>query len=392
MSKPLPSLLIISQTYAIEEHAKKLSALEKHFRVLCVTVLHEDSGLPPRQEAGGQTSDPYPRLRLPAIGKVAWNRYVFSGLWQVLRSQRWDFVLAEAEPWLPLKWQALLFSRLSGNVGLYGEFTWENVRRRGLKGAILEWVYKFSACWLDFWIAGNKAAGKILEEAGMERSKILICAQVGVDVEHAPPRREADRKSLRQKHAIPAEAFVVGFAGRLVKEKGIRDLVAAVRLLRAEGGLNHDLHMVLMGSGHLRSEMEKVAEAEPWLHLLPRVTYEEVAGHLQIMDLLVLGSHPHHENGCCWEEQFGHILVEAMACGTVVAGSDSGAIPEVIADPSLIFPVADVPALGAIIRRCEADATFFEERRNLQAQRVRSYYTHEQVALCHAEFLKSLAA
>ena len=233
MNSALPSLLIISQTYAIEEHAKKLSALEKHFRVLCVTVLHEDSGLPPHPEPGND----YPRLRLPVIGKVAWNRYIFRGLWQVLRGQRWDFVLVEAEPWLPLKWQALVLSRLSGNVGLYGEFTWENVRRSGLKGVILECVYRLSACCLDFWIAGNVAAGKILEESGMERSKILVCTQVGVDVENTPPSTEAARKSLRQRHKINEDAFVVGFAGRLVKEKGIRDLVAAVRLLRNQGCL-----------------------------------------------------------------------------------------------------------------------------------------------------------
>ena len=37
------------------------------------------------------------------------------------------------------------------------------------------------------------------------------------------------------------------------------------------------------------------------------------------LDLLVLGSHSYHEDGNCWEEQFGHVLIEAMACGTPVA-------------------------------------------------------------------------
>lgn len=392
MSDRLPSLLIISHTYAIDEHAKKLLALEKHFQVLCITVSHEDSGLPPRGDADAGGIDPYPRLRLPIVGRLSWNRFIYRGLWGVLRRQRWDFVLVEAEPWLPVKWQALLLSRLSGNVGLLGEFTWENIRRPGLKGWVLEWVYWLTARSLDFWIAGNVAAGKILEESGMKKSKILVCTQVGVDVAHAPPRNAETRRKLRLRHHIPEDAFVVGFAGRLVKEKGIRDLVAASRLLRAEGGLKRDLHVALMGAGSLRTEMEEAAKTETWLHVLPSVSHQEVAAHLQLMDMLILGSHPHHEDGCCWEEQFGHILVEAMACGTLVAGSNSGAIPEVIDDPALIFPVGNVPAIAAIIRRCDTDDSFYEERRSLQTQRVLSQYTHEQVAVRHAEFLNSLTA
>ncbi len=385
-----PSLLIISHTYAIDEHAKKLAALNAHFEVLCVTVTHEDSGLPPRHEDASTSQAPDFRLRLPILGKVSWNRFIYRGLWAVFRQRHWDYVLVEAEPWLPVKWQSFLLARLSGNVGRYGEFTWENLRRPGLKGWILEPVYRLSACWLDFWIAGNVAAGQILRESGMEASRVLVCTQVGVDVDHAPVRSEETRRALCLKHGIPPEAFVAGFAGRLVKEKGIRDLVAAVRQLRAEGGMSRDVHVALMGGGRLRDELEKISQAEPWLHVLPKVSHEQVAGHLQIMDLLVLGSHPYHEDGNCWEEQFGHILVEAMACGVAVAGSDSGAIPEVIGDPAMIFPVGDVPALAGLVRRCCKEPSFFEERQQAQSRRVREQYTHEKVAQIHADFLKSL--
>ncbi len=390
MTAVRPSLLIISHTYAIDEHAKKLAALNAHFDVHCITVSHEDSGLPPRKPAPQAAGSPDFRERLPILGKVSWNRFIYRGLRAVLRRRHWDYVLVEAEPWMPVKWQALLLSRLSGKVGRYGEFTWENIRRPGLKGLILEPVYWLSARWLDFWIAGNKAAGQILCESGMEQSRVLVCTQVGVDVDHAPPRSEEKRRQLRLAHDIPADAFVAGFAGRLVKEKGIFDLVAAVRRLHEQGGVTRDVHVALMGAGTLREELERIARSEPWLHVLPRVSHEEVASHLQIMDLLVLGSHPCHENGVCWEEQFGHILVEAMACGVAVAGSTSGAIPEVIGDPGMNFPVGDVAALAGLIRRCCDDPEFFEERRQKQAVRVREHYTHEQVARIHADFLKAL--
>jgi len=40
-------------------------------------------------------------------------------------------------------------------------------------------------------------------------------------------------------------------------------------------------------------------------------------------------------------EQFGHVLIEAMAMGIPVIGSDSGAIPEVIGREDLLFPEDD---------------------------------------------------
>ena len=46
-----------------------------------------------------------------------------------------------------------------------------------------------------------------------------------------------------------------------------------------------------------------------------------------------------------WKEQFGRVLIEAMACGVPVIGSDSGEIPNVIGDAGLIFPEGNIPAL-----------------------------------------------
>jgi glycosyltransferase involved in cell wall biosynthesis len=49
---------------------------------------------------------------------------------------------------------------------------------------------------------------------------------------------------------------------------------------------------------------------------------------LSAFDLLVLPS----ETQPNWKEQFGRVVIEAMACGTPVVGSDSGEIPNLIAD------------------------------------------------------------
>ena len=52
-----------------------------------------------------------------------------------------------------------------------------------------------------------------------------------------------------------------------------------------------------------------------------------------------------------WKEQFGRMLVEAMACGVPVIGSDSGEIPHVIGDAGIVVPEGDRVALCAAIAR-----------------------------------------
>ena len=56
-----------------------------------------------------------------------------------------------------------------------------------------------------------------------------------------------------------------------------------------------------------------------------------------------------------WKEQFGRVLVEAMASGVVAVGSDSGEIPHVIGPAGLTFPEGDAAALADALRRLQAD-------------------------------------
>jgi glycosyltransferase involved in cell wall biosynthesis len=230
---------------------------------------------------------------------------------------------------------------------------------------ILEWVYRFSARALDFWIAGNARAGEILCGYGMPSERVLVCTQVGVEI----PKpfdgvREIRSKELRTREGIPEGAFVAGFAGRLVPEKGIEDLFEA--LSKVNKDRLAPIYMVLMGRGPLEGVMRRRQTEVSWLRILPPVSHDEVA------------------------EQFGHILVEAMAVGTVVAGARSGAIPEVIDDSEVLFDSGNVDQLAAILRRFVDEKNFLESRRSIQGVRVRSKYSHEAVAAEYAKFLEGI--
>ena len=91
-----------------------------------------------------------------------------------------------------------------------------------------------------------------------------------------------------------------------------------------------------------------------------------------------------------WIEQFGRVLIEAMACEVPVLGSTCGEIPHVIGEAGLIFPEGDVPALAAGLRAWLTDPA---GRRALAARgraRVLAHYTQKQVAEKTVEVYRSL--
>jgi len=85
------------------------------------------------------------------------------------------------------------------------------------------------------------------------------------------------------------------------------------------------------------------------------------------------------------------VLVEAMACGVPVVGSDSGEIPHVIGEGGLVFPEGDVTALRECLARLAASP---EERRRLGElgrARVLARYTHASIAASYAQVYRQVA-
>jgi len=194
-----------------------------------------------------------------------------------------------------------------------------------------------------------------------------VLPQLGVDTDTFKPD---DSHAIRE--GLGLAGFVAGFVGRFIPQKGLDTLVKAAS--QVEG-----CRLLLVGGGAMQSEIEALADSldlRDRLVMINVVPHQDVPRYMNAMDALVLPSRttPH------WKEQFGHVLIEAMACGTPVIGSNSGAIPEVIGSAGLIFPEGDVDALAQHLRRL---ATHRDESRRLSQDglaRVNALYTHDTIA------------
>lgn len=135
-----------------------------------------------------------------------------------------------------------------------------------------------------------------------------------------------------------SSGFTVGYAGRLVPEKGVLELADAVR------ALGPPARLLVVGDGPLRPQLE----SQPAVDLRVGVTHGEIRAHYAEMDVLVLPS----RTTPTWAEQFGRVLVEALMSGVPVVGSSSGEIPWVVhsTEGGVVFPEGDVAALTAELR------------------------------------------
>lgn len=155
---------------------------------------------------------------------------------------------------------------------------------------------------------------------------------------------------------------VIGFVGRFVPEKGVIDL------LHVLAPLGTDYVLVCIGGGPQETELREQAQSigvAKQLRILPPMPASALAEHVAAMDILALPSHTEQ----FWKEQYGRVLVEAMAAGVPVIGSNSGAIPYVIGDARRVFAEGDIAGICQAVKAAEGLTA--EEREKMQSRAVR---------------------
>lgn len=288
--------------------------------------------------------------------------HTWRGLKRIIANERPDVIHIDEEAFNLATWQAVwLGQQIGARICFYN---WANIARSYPPPfrQIERYVFRHAAHAL----AGNHEAASIIRDHGYG-GPITIVPQFGVDEERFTPALQP---------AAAPRPFVVGFFGRLMRSKGILDLLDAMALVP------QDIHLQLIGQGELVDEVQQRI-SQPPLHgrisLRPLIPSHEVPAAMRDLHAYVLPSRTTPN----WKEQFGRVLIEAMASGVPVIGSDSGEIPHVIGDAGLVFAEGDVPALARAIQQLYADETTRRTLISAGRRRVLEHYTQRSVAAQH---------
>jgi glycosyltransferase involved in cell wall biosynthesis len=298
---------------------------------------------------------------LPIAFNGSFHLHYYPGLVHYIRDFRPDIVHIDEEPYNVAAWQALYHGRSIGAKTLF--FSWQNIYRRYPP------PFSWGECWVlkrvDYALMGTESAAQVWQAKGYS-SPLAVVPQFGVDPALFKP------SAISHQHSA-LSPFTTGYVGRLVSEKGIHVLLEAAARLPGEWRLR------IVGSGPARAEL--VAQAErlgiggriAWIEW---VASTEMPAQYRQLDALVIPSLTRPN----WKEQFGRVIIEAMASGVPVIGSDSGAIPGIIGQAGLIVPEGNIHALTDALCKLQQDAALRSRLAEQGRARVLAHFTHQKVA------------
>ncbi|NWJ96785.1 MAG: glycosyltransferase family 4 protein [Chloroflexi bacterium] len=302
------------------------------------------------------------------------------GLAQLIREFRPDHVHIEEDPHSLVGVEAVILTSLFASKAKISFFIWDNLARKPkFPLNIIKIAFtKFSFSRSNLVVCGNKEGQQLLKTVKGYSGSSVVLPQVGLDLcdYNLTPDLKI-QKLLQIESGVPT----IGFAGRLVPEKGIMLLLEALYTLQ-------DLpwKMVILGSGPLSDEINTHWKRlfRDRLVMLGVVPLRAVADYLKCFDIFVLPSYSTPK----WKEQFGLVLAQAMMAGNACIGSSSGAIPEVLGSAGLVFPERDkaglVLALTTLLQSKDLRQSLGVEARIYASQ----YYTNSTIAEAYLHHFK----
>lgn len=341
--------------------------------------------VPPRWNEGGRTiaseAETHSRLRVhisPVVFGRKTHRIVYLRLPQLLHRIQPDFVYMDAEPenYAALEVLALRKAFVPGS-------SLSLVSSRTIDHHAVGFPYKFSfthqLC--DRVVRHSPAdilfcrAKATMTFVGAYARKVIYLPHA-VDCSHFTP---ALRNRSREERAL-----TIGFVGRIVASKGIQVL------LDAFSQLPDTVRLHLVGRGDYVAQVEQDANRHGFrnrVSIRPAVPYAEMPDVMQSLDILVL---PSLETRY-WTEQFGRVLIEAMACGVPVVASASGGIPDVVGEAGLLFKTGVADELALQLKRLLDDPLLRQQYAEMGRARALTEYDAPVIARqLHAEIVKAV--
>ena len=385
-------ILVVSHTYIVDLNCEKLKTLSQLAGDIEVTVV-----VPRRWRPGGVQNkiiESKPRqegsFRVIPVSNFSKNNQGLltfgTDIISLLREFKPQIIQVEQGAKALGYAQLIFLNQLLGLKAKNVFFTWWN----------LPYQVKFPLSILHGYnlknthglVAGNQDAVDVLQQHGYNGSSIVM-PQLGVDETLFRPQAQPE---LRSELGIQPDEFVVGFVGRFVEEKGILTLGQALAGLK-----ELPWKWLLLGRGELQSVlMEKAVEwgIKDRMIVVESVPHDRVYRYINVMNTLVLPSETTYKfktlTAAGWKEQFGHVLIEAMASKVPVIGSDSGEIPHVIGDTGLVFPEGDIVALRNCLEQMMEQPELSQKLGNLGYERAISRYTNKALAEELLGFYKEL--
>ena len=238
----------------------------------------------------------------------------------------------------------------------------------------------------DLFIAVTENIKKRLLIEGVAENKIIV-QNYGVDLNRFKPEIKDDE--LMNKFGISKNDVVILYTGRFVWEKGIYDLLYAAKKILSDNEINIPVKFLFVGEGREKNRVIKLIDK---LGLADSVktgnnlSYNMIPKLHNLADIFVLPSIPTKS----WQEQFGFVLIESMACGKPVVTTATGSIPDVAGDAAVLIPPNDYINLYIQLKKLILNNTYRQESGNKSYMLAKQKYDSSMVGSKLNEIFRSM--
>lgn len=297
----------------------------------------------------------------------------------LLRTERPDVVYVHNEPYAASTAQLLAANHLSGVRAAFGFYSAQNIEKS----------YPPPFRWTERWVYNHSSFAFPCSQTVLDTLRAkgyfhpATHLPLGIDPDLYRPHRED--VALRRRLAGDADVLF-GYVGRVTAEKGLTTLFHALTALP----LTLRWRLVVVGTGVQELELRALADECGLTDRIEWVGYVDhtaVPRYLSVLDALVVPS----ETQPSWKEQFGRVIVEALACETPVVGTNSGEIPHLLRQTGggIVVEERNATALAEGLLSM-AECT---DRRQTYASQganyVRSHFAHSTLAASFASSIES---
>ncbi len=262
-------------------------------------------------------------------------------------------------------WHALLWARIH-NVPF---FLWSESNLQDMRSghALVEMLKSEFLSRCSGFVVPGKSAKDFLLGRGI-KDRMIFTAVNAVDntlfaTASSAARGNANR--IRNECGLPERYFL--FAGRLVREKGIFELLSAYATL--DESLRRSIGLVFAGDGPFREKLERKAKAisPGMIRFAGFMQRDDLPKYYALADMMILPT---------YTDTWGLVVNEAMACGLPVIVSDAAGCAQDLVTENWnghIVRPRDIRALALAMRNIADDSTLRSAMGSRSGQRIQTY-------------------
>lgn len=232
----------------------------------------------------------------------------------------------------------------------------------------VEWLKKEFARHCDGFVVPGSSSREYVQQFASPEQKIFLARNAVDTALFESKQQDAQSRAERIRGELGLPPRYLLFVGRLVRSKGVTDLMGAYAALPADA--RAEISLVFAGDGAMRAELESLArEVYPGsVYFAGFIQRDDLASYYALAECLVMPTH---------SDPWGLVVNEAMACGLpVICTNVAGCAADLVLENGIVVEPGNTQQLRDAMLTMARDANLRQSMSRESVRLIRDYSPH----------------